>query len=849
MISSSADDPHPPFRDEVRRTLRSAEDPRLPASLRSARRPSPSASCRLLDPRMRVVATYREHGQALARGVPADAIMAEMLGKREGCCRGRGGSMHLFDRQRRFYGGNAIVGGGLAAGDRRRARAIRRCRAHRAVTACFFGDGAVDEGEFHETLNLAALWKLPVLFVCENNLYAMGMAIERAEAETDIARKAAAYRLPSEQIDGMDVIAVEAAARRAVASIRERGGPFFSNARPIASARIRCSTRSSTAPKAEVEAWRAKGPIVRFRKWLEENRLHHRREHRRDGAGSRRGDRRGRRLRRGGNARAARRSRAFRHDGGGSAMSEPAVAPVRMTYREACKQASRRRCGPTRRRLPDGRGHRRDGRLDGRDPRACSTSSAPERVRNTPISEIARSSAPGSARRCRGCGRSSRSCTRTSSRSRWSRSSTRRPSNRYMSGGQLKVPVTIRTQGGAGWSPGAQHAQQSRGMVRAYPGPAHPHAGNHRGHADFMLIAALKDPNPVLIFEHVMLYNLEGDLSPGVGEVDISRAKVRRPGRDITLIAYGGSLFKTLEAAALLEKEGVNAKDFSDPACRYFEPARHRRHSRERRQNEKVRDRQRRLAKRIAVRRIGMRIAEEAFFELDAPPRRVCGREVPMPYAPIWRTPALPQPADIVAAARGLVRPACIPISRCRRWVPTWRSARLRRWNVKPGDHVKSSRRHHLRRRSAEGRDRRRGVPHTGTVAAHARFGPGARGCRWARCSRASRPAARPRRRSLRPRRLWRLFPSRRPRRSFVPPSSLRRRRSAPPTGRVKASPVARRRAAERRGVDLSRVIGTGLQGSIRLADVEGFRPAEAPRAAQGEIRRRRKCARRSPPR
>ncbi len=139
------------------------------------------------------------------------------------------------------------------------------------MTACFFGDGAVDEGEFHETLNLAALWKLPVLFVCENNLYAMGMAIERAEAETDIARKAAAYRLPSEQVDGMDVIAVEAAARRAVASIRDGGGPYFLECKTY---RFRAHSMFDAQlyrPKAEVEAWRAKGPIVRFRKWLEEN--------------------------------------------------------------------------------------------------------------------------------------------------------------------------------------------------------------------------------------------------------------------------------------------------------------------------------------------------------------------------------------------------------------------------------------------------------------------------------------------------------------------------------------------------------------------------------------------------
>src|SRR6185437_11153952 len=140
-----------------------------------------------LQPQDAIVATYREHGQALARGISMNALMAEMYGKQDGCCRGRGGSMHVFDAAARFLGGNAIVGGGLplavgtALGDKMLGRD--------AVTACFFGDGAVEEGAFHESMNLAALWKLPVLFVCENNLYAMVMALERAEAETHIARK------------------------------------------------------------------------------------------------------------------------------------------------------------------------------------------------------------------------------------------------------------------------------------------------------------------------------------------------------------------------------------------------------------------------------------------------------------------------------------------------------------------------------------------------------------------------------------------------------------------------------------------------------------------------------------
>ena len=223
-----------------------------------------------------VVATYREHGQAIARGIGMDRLMAEMMGKLEGCCRGRGGSMHIFDRARRFYGGNAIVGGGLplavgvALGDKMQGRS--------AITACFFGDGAVEEGEFHESMNLAELWQLPVLFVCENNLYAMGMALERAESETRIAKKAAAYRMPGVAVDGMDVVTVEAAARDAVECIRAGGGPQFLECRTY---RLRAHSMfdaQAYRSKDEIEAWRRKGPIARFQGWLRESGLIHEEE-------------------------------------------------------------------------------------------------------------------------------------------------------------------------------------------------------------------------------------------------------------------------------------------------------------------------------------------------------------------------------------------------------------------------------------------------------------------------------------------------------------------------------------------------------------------------------------------
>ncbi len=215
-----------------------------------------------LTPEDGIVATYREHGQALARGIPAGSLMAEMYGKANGCSRGHGGSMHFFDVTRRFYGGHAIVGGGLpvavglALADKLQSRA--------RVTACFFGDGAVAEGEFHESLNLAALWKLPVLFLCENNLYAMGTALARHQAQPDIRRKADAYGMPSEAADGMDVVAVEAAARRAAAHVRRGDGPFLLELRTY-----RFRAHSTADPelyrgKEEVAEWKQRDPIGLF---------------------------------------------------------------------------------------------------------------------------------------------------------------------------------------------------------------------------------------------------------------------------------------------------------------------------------------------------------------------------------------------------------------------------------------------------------------------------------------------------------------------------------------------------------------------------------------------------------
>lgn len=207
-----------------------------------------------------LLGTYREHGHALIRGVPAGQIMAEMFGKASGCSGGRGGSMHLFDASRRFFGGNAIVGGhlplaaGLALADVMLGRRGR-------VTACFFGEGAVAEGEFHESMNLAALWDLPVLFCCENNLYAMGTSLDSSESQTDLALKASAYEMTAWSVNGMDAEEVIDAAQRALATIRGGGGPVFLELRTY-----RFRAHSMFDPElyrdsAEVERWKEEDPI------------------------------------------------------------------------------------------------------------------------------------------------------------------------------------------------------------------------------------------------------------------------------------------------------------------------------------------------------------------------------------------------------------------------------------------------------------------------------------------------------------------------------------------------------------------------------------------------------------
>jgi len=215
-----------------------------------------------------VIAGYREHGHALAKGVEPRRVMAELFGRRDGVSKGKGGSMHLFDKAHRFLGGHAIVGGYLpiAAGV---AFAIKY-RGEDRVILCFFGDGSVPQGEFHEALNLSSLWKLPVVWICENNRYAMGTAVERALAQTEIARHAESYRIPGEACDGMDVLAVREAVARAVERARSEKTPTLLEARTyrFRGHSMRDPSAAIYRTKAEVEEEKKRDPIAVFRERL-----------------------------------------------------------------------------------------------------------------------------------------------------------------------------------------------------------------------------------------------------------------------------------------------------------------------------------------------------------------------------------------------------------------------------------------------------------------------------------------------------------------------------------------------------------------------------------------------------
>ena len=221
----------------------------------------------VLEPQDYIVSHYREHGHALARGMHPNVVMAELFGKDTGCSRGKGGSMHLFDVSLGFYGGTAIVGGGMPISVGL-ALASKLHEGSRRVALNFFGDAAVNEGEFHESLNLATLWKLPVVFACENNGYGMGTAVERTFAIQEMYLLAERYGIPSERLDGMDVMTVRRRTQAAVARARAGEGPSFLEIMTYRYMGHSMADPVSYRGRSEVDLWRQRDCIEFLRRKL-----------------------------------------------------------------------------------------------------------------------------------------------------------------------------------------------------------------------------------------------------------------------------------------------------------------------------------------------------------------------------------------------------------------------------------------------------------------------------------------------------------------------------------------------------------------------------------------------------
>jgi pyruvate dehydrogenase E1 component beta subunit/2-oxoisovalerate dehydrogenase E1 component len=601
-----------------------------------------------LEPRDRVVSTYREHGHALARGLSMESALAEMYGKATGCAGGRGGSMHLFDAETNLYGGNAIVGGGLplatglGLGDRMQGEA--------RVTVCFFGDGALAEGEFHESMNLAALWKLPVVFVLENNLYAMGTAVARVQANPDFAPRAAGYGMPAESVDGNDVVAVEAAARRLVEAARAGGGPQFLECRTYRTRPHSMFDAEKYRDKAEVADWRRRAPIPRFQSWLLDNGLMHQAEVDAIEAEVEA------QLR---NAVAACEQAPWepvedltRHVTAETRPAPPVPrapdALVDSSYRDCCRAAIAEAL-------------RRDPRvfMMGEDIGAyggCYAVSmgllkefGPDRIRDTPLSESAFTGA-GIGAALAGMRPIVEIMTVNFSLLALDQILNTAATLRHMSGGQFGVPLVIRMATGAGRQLAAQHSHSLEAFFAHIPGlrvVAPATLEDARG----MLATALDDPDPVIILEHVLLYNRPGRIAANAGAVDIDRAVIRRPGRDVTLVAWSQSLWKALDAAEMLAEDGIEAEVIDLRALRPLDEATLAA-SVSRTRRAVVVDEGWRTGSLSAE--IAARLQEACFFHLDAPVARVCAAEVPVPYPKHLETAALPQVADIVAAVRAL---------------------------------------------------------------------------------------------------------------------------------------------------------------------------------------------------
>ncbi|MHB0878112.1 MAG: alpha-ketoacid dehydrogenase subunit alpha/beta [Anaerolineae bacterium] len=618
-----------------------------------------------------ITSTHRGHGHCHAHGdkhakgaeakqAHLNAMMAELFGRATGYCRGRGGSMHIADVSKGNLGATGIVGGNIPVATG--AGISIQMRKTDQVVLCFFGDGASNTGNFHESLNMASTWDLPVVYICENNLYGMSVPFCKASKCPDIAQRASAYGIPSAVVDGMDVLAMREAVTLAVERARRGEGPTLIEAKTY-----RYYGHSRSDPRAyrsreEEQGWRDMDPIKRFERLLLDNEAATQEEIDAVEAAA---------------EVALQKAVEF-------ALASPMPSPDGL-YEDVyapsvTTEDTARRDRELRQDIRDGKVQRVIGYGQAlnealreemnRDPsvfvmgedvglyggayavtRGLYNDFGAERVRDTAISEAAIAGA-GVGASMTGMRPVAEIMYIDFTPLAMDQLANQGAKNRYMFGGKTTVPLVVRTEGGAGRSIAAHHSQSLEGLWTHFPGiyvvmPSTPYD------AKGLLKASIRDDNPVLFIEHKMLYGSKGPVPEEDYVIPLGVADVKRPGKDVTVIAYSRGLLKALQAAETLAGEGIDV-EVIDPRC--LKPL----------DLDTIVESVKKTGKAVVVSEayktngftseLVTLINESAFDWLDAPVERVCGADVPVPMSETLEDAAIPDAARIAAAVRKVMR-------------------------------------------------------------------------------------------------------------------------------------------------------------------------------------------------
>jgi 2-oxoisovalerate dehydrogenase E1 component len=608
-----------------------------------------TGACAVLRADDYIVGNHRGHGHCLAKGARVDRMMAELMGRETGYCRGLGGSMHIAALDLNILGCNGIVAAGVPIGAG--AALAARLRGTEQVVVAFFGDGGANQGVVHEAMNLAAIWSLPLIFLCENNQYALSTASARTTAGPSIAARAAGYGIPGRRVDGNDVLAVYEAVREAVARARS-GGPTL-----IEAVTYRWGGHSMRAnlpqyrTEAEEREWMARDPIARFERYLVEG-----------------GFATAARLKELREAVEVELEEAVRF---AQASPEPTVALMEASVyaphievREVAPPPSPAREITFAQALGEALAQEmeRDGRVFvmGEDvgliggifgvTRGLRERFGEDRVRDTPISE-ATFCGMGVGAAAAGLRPVVEVQIFDFVTLMMDQIVNQAAKFRFMLGGGPTVPLVIRGPQGGGIRLAAQHSQSLEAWFVHVPGlvvvaPSTPYD------AKGLLAAAIRDDNPVIFLEHKVLYAQKGPVPEAPYVIPLGRAEVKRPGRDVTVVATQVMVQRALAAAEELEREGLSVEVIDPRTLHPLDEATI---------LGSVEKTGRLVIAHEAVKRGGFGaevaalVSEKAIDCLDAPIVRVAARHVPMPYNDTLERATIPSQQDIAAAVRGLL--------------------------------------------------------------------------------------------------------------------------------------------------------------------------------------------------